>query len=136
MLNIEKYKDEILKGWEETNDLERVLYKIISQYNYCCTKEVQIKWLLSEYDAPPITLAEQEFLANAIELFKDKVLWISKNIYTANSECIAIYYEYDGVKDAIQYPPFDKGTMYKNMELAKHYTLEELGINYDSRKEE
>lgn len=37
----------------------------------------------------------------------------------------------NNLEDYMTFPIFEAGTMYKNMELNKNYTLEELGIKYD-----
>ena len=66
---------------------------------------------------------EKEYLSAVIKPFKDRVDYIEKveNIW----EYIAI----DLNNERLSFPFFDKGTMYKGMELDKKYTLKELGLD-------
>lgn len=68
-----------------------------------------------------------------IEPFKNRVIHIEKNkIFYGNSEFINIVLyssvTYDN-EENIPLPHFEKGTMYKGMELGKKYTLKELGLD-------
>lgn len=67
--------------------------------------------------------AEKEYLSAVIKPFRDKVEYIGKNL-SNGSEYISI-----NVKgEWVIFPYFKKGTMYKNMEINKRYSLEELGL--------
>jgi len=71
---------------------------------------------------------EKKYLGDVIRPFRDRVDGIKKekHIY---GEKIKIYY--DIKLNEINYmslPYFEKGTMYKNMEIDKEYTLKELGL--------
>lgn len=73
---------------------------------------------------------EKEYLSNVIKPFKYKVKGIGKDEFCNNEdeqekEYITIYIENDF---SINLPNFKKNTMYKNMEINKAYTLEELGL--------
>ena len=72
---------------------------------------------------------EKEYLSNVIKPFKDRVNYIIK---TENSlgEYIAIHsHLYTGWRpDVTLLPEFEKGAMYKGMEINKRYTLDELGL--------
>ena len=72
---------------------------------------------------------EKEYLSNVIKPFRDRVNYIVK---TENSlgEYITIYSRlYTGWRhDVTLLPEFEKGTMYKGMEINKRYNLEELGL--------
>ena len=70
---------------------------------------------------------EKEYLKAVINPFKKKVKYIAKaDCYKSKSyESIEIGLEND---DCMLFPDFEKGMMYKGMELGKRYTLEELGI--------
>lgn len=65
--------------------------------------------------------AEKEYLSEVIRPFKEKVKYII-NKY-AYIEVMMIDWNY------ITLLNLKKGTMYKNMEIEKKYTLEELGLN-------
>ena len=72
---------------------------------------------------------EKEYLSNVIKPFRDRVNYIIK---TENSlgEYIAINSRvYTGWRlDVTLLPEFEKGSMYKGMEINKRYNLEELGL--------
>ena len=76
-----------------------------------------------------LTDAEKRYLSNVIEPFRDRVNYIIK---TENSmgEYIAINSRvYTGLRlDVTLLPEFEKGSMYKGMEINKRYNLEELGL--------
>lgn len=66
---------------------------------------------------------EKEYLSAVIKPFRDRVKYIKK--VEDIGEYITI-----GLKDEnLLFPYFDKGTMYKGMELDKKYTLKELGLD-------
>ena len=82
--------------------------------------------LTLEYQEPILDEVERKYLSGVIRPFKNEVECIRKvsNDYY-KSEHIVIYF-----KDRMNmpFPYFKKDTMYKNMELNKEYTLEELGL--------
>lgn len=66
---------------------------------------------------------EKEYLSAVIKPFRDRIEFIAKR--TMFNDYIRI-----GLNDeVISLPYFDKGTMYKGMELDKKYTLKELGLD-------
>ena len=81
--------------------------------------------VLNGYIGKPEILDEKEkrYLEGVIRPFKDKVKYIEK---IGNSLEEYIWIEIKG--DDIKLPFFKANTMYKNMELEKRYTLEELGL--------
>lgn len=70
---------------------------------------------------------ETEYLNNVIKPFREKVTFIQKdsNRFNRVKEFIRI-----GIKNdaEITLPYFEIGTMYKRMEIYKHYTLSELEL--------
>jgi len=70
---------------------------------------------------------ELEYLSAIVKPFRDKVDYITKvaNI-SENTESILIVFK--GYCALVLFPPFIRGKMYKGMEIAVRYTLEELGI--------
>ena len=88
---------------------------------------------------PILDDAEKEYLGNIIKPFRNRILYIAKsetvktydNPNPKISECIYIMYK-DSTKKRNPYymgfPHFEKGTMYKGMELNKEYTLDERGL--------
>lgn len=70
---------------------------------------------------------ERKYLSAAIKPFKKNVLYIVKvyNLYNDYQQLLTIVLKGDRF---IQFPSFEKDTMYKGMELNRGYTLEELGL--------
>lgn len=66
---------------------------------------------------------EKEYLSAVIRPFKDRVDYIEK------VENILEYIAIELNNERLSFPFFDKGTMYKGMELNKKYTLKELGLD-------
>ena len=132
MLNIEKYKDDILNT--ELTHINCCVNHLNNKgicFKNCkeCKKEA-MKWLLEEYSEPILDDVEKEYLSAVIKPFRNKIATISKlhtydNINYENNE-----YIYFGMKDRRGYslPLFKQGTMYKGMQQGKHYTLQELGL--------
>lgn len=77
---------------------------------------------------PILDKVERRYLKNIIRPFKDKCEYVEK--FQSCKEgwaCILIV-----LNDTyFELPRFKVNTMYKNMELSKKYTLEELGITYE-----
>ena len=71
---------------------------------------------------------EKEYLRKVIKPFRKRIKYISlkNSVGEYNAVYIAIYLEND---DSMTLPNFKKGTMYKNMEVKKRYTLKELGLD-------
>lgn len=66
---------------------------------------------------------EKRYLNDVIRPFRNKVTYIKKLCYL-NQEHLVIQLDYD----YFYLPYFIKGTMYKNMETEKRYTLEDLHL--------
>lgn len=109
-----EYVDETIGDWM----IEVLLYRILNG-----TYEI------TKIPKPILDEAEKEYLSAVINPFRDCVKCIFKN-NMPNYEYIVIEYcdKPNKEKDEMLFPSFEKGTMYKGMELSKHYTLEELGL--------
>lgn len=68
--------------------------------------------------------AEKKYLANVIRPFRSKVRSVYKMVSISNKEFINIQLR----DENFPLPYFEKGTMYKEMQTGKRYTLEELGL--------
>lgn len=78
---------------------------------------------------PILDNAEKEYLSAVIKPFKDRVKYLSKNRFDGFERIFITYFSKLGSKDYIlDLPAFEEGTMYKGMDVCKHYTLEELGL--------
>jgi hypothetical protein len=79
------------------------------------------------YETPKeiLTKEEKEYLEAVLKPFRDKIRCIVR------SSCFDdefIYIVFNDRDDTMEFPLFEKGTMYKGMEIHKKYTLEELGL--------
>lgn len=113
------YKDEKVGAFELDEEL------VFNDYAYK-------KWLDMEH-GPILDDAEKRYLSAVIRPFKDDVQYIVKyggRFSYVDYEEIAVRYQdkMSGIKCCFLLPKFEKGTMYKGMELNRHYTLEELGL--------
>lgn len=87
------------------------------------TTKAQTKAEFIEVVQEVLTDEEKAYLSAVTKPFKEDVSVIVKFEYQG-FEYIRIVLRYD----AINFPIFAKGKMYKGMEKAKKYTLEELGL--------
>lgn len=79
---------------------------------------------------------EKEYLSAVIKPFKNKVKSISKsNVANGLYEYISIETIHPDIAESefTLFPLFKIGTMYKNMELRKKYTLEELELQNEEK---
>ena len=85
-------------------------------------------WLEQEYDPKILDEKENEYLSAVIKPFRKDVKYIEKSYFLSDlghREYIRIYLQN---YEILSLPSFEATTMYKSIELNKHYTLEELGL--------
>lgn len=128
MVNIEKYKDDILNA--ELTHINCCV-NLLSNKGICfknckeCKKEA-MKWLLSEYKEPVLDDVEREYLSAAIKPFRKMIAYIVKaQDFDDGKQCIRIILQ-NG--DGMHFPYLDDDAMYKGMEVNKEYSLKELGL--------
>ena len=85
-----------------------------------------LSWLEEEYVPDILTDKEKAYLSAVIKPWKNKIKFIEKFEDTYDKERILIWIIGDCRN--IYLPQFEKGKMYKGMELDKNYTLEDLGL--------
>lgn len=128
MLNIERYKEELIKAYSGGGSLGETIIYVMKIHDIRYPGTI-LDWLCSEYKEPVLTEKEKEYLSNVIKPFKDRVIYICKASIGDTLYQIEIYYkEEDGDKDVIALPIFNAGTMYKGMQMDSYYDLEELGL--------
>lgn len=128
MLNIEKYKDDILEKYE--SDITCCVRHVCLGEESCmddCSecKKHAMQWLLSEYKEPILEDAEKEYLSAVIKPFRKKVMDVVKTQYSGGKQSIRIRI---CAGDYVELPLFNNNTMYKEMEVGKYYMPEELGL--------
>lgn len=78
------------------------------------------------FDNPPLTRKEKNYLKAVIDPFRNKISYICKfSSDIDNKDYISIVPNNDV---PINFPYFQKGIKYKNMEANRKYTLEELDL--------
>lgn len=96
------------------------------EFRFLHNRNVQYYTVLNNYVEiieEILNAKEKEYLSNVIRPFRNKVDCIIKKNFAKD-----YIYVHLNNNDSISLPFFEKGTMYKNMELNKEYSLEELGI--------
>ena len=138
MLGLEFEEEFYLKGvlehkYKITND--GVFFRSKKDGSWLITSWSFSKILTGELEIikkPILDEAEKKYLSNVIKPFRGKVKYIVKRNEN-ESEYKSEYFEsirvvFEGSYWTLFFPYFEKGTMYKGMELDKEYTLEELGL--------
>ena len=135
LIDGKKYDDIYFYDFMEFNEFE-IIEKmldddivIINGYQYTKEMIAEVKRptkyeTIYKREEPILDDKEKEYLGNVIKPFKCKIAYITKKDNTVG-EFIHIQLK-NG--DWTYLPNFKEDTMYKNMELAKKYTLEELGL--------
>ena len=85
-----------------------------------------LKWL--EQDYSPLDEIERKYLRAVIKPFKSRVISIAKEEWGTTVDRIRVLVNSKNGADIVRLPTFEKGTMYKGMELDKEYSLEDLEI--------
>lgn len=99
----------------------------LKTYNSMYPSEAALEWLDMEHVESILDDAERRYLAGVIRPFRDNVKSIEKlKGYIIPKEYIEICLRSE--EPEIELPFFNAGTMYKGMEVKRHYTLEELGL--------
>ena len=131
MLNIEKYKKEILKYVGYKHSMMCLIYEDIMKKNDCsgycskCRRET-IEWLASEYKESILTDEEKACLKKIIKSKRDSVIYISKIAFLkgTENEFTNIVIATKGTLEAVATP----GMPFEGMKLEREYSLEELGL--------
>ena len=136
MLNIEKYKDEIieeyrnlLKNFDIDGNGNRINKAIQTVAFKHCGKvlrgtSITFRWLFEEYEEPVLDNVERKYLSAVIKPFKGDVDYICKRL-NYGGYYIAIA---SNGSDVMKLPYFPNNKMYKGMELDRRYKLRELGL--------
>ena len=131
MLNIEKYKDEIIaerRESEECDLFDDISAAVAIRHGKSLDSiEQVVDWLCSEYKEPLLNDKEKEFLQDLMKWYTFKGLkkdGVRITMYETISDGVSNYMGSVSV-------PFDTGKdsyMFQNLEDDRMYTLEELGL--------
>lgn len=131
MLNIEKYKEEILRYTGKQYSMMCLIHEDIMKKNDCtgncskCRRET-IEWLTSEYKESILTDEEKACLKKIIKPKRDSVIYIRKTAFLkgTENEFTNIVIATKGTLEAVATP----GMPFEGMKLEREYSLEELGL--------
>ena len=135
--NLEHYKEELKKIFNENfREPGNILFKIKKGLNndesiktdcYLSSYTDDIlEWMAQPYKEPTLDDKEKEYLSAVIRPFRKEVDTISKFInWSDESQYIYISMK---TNTYCTLPLFPKNTMYKSMEVGRHYSLKELGL--------
>lgn len=132
--NLEHYKGRLKKilkvGYKDPqtvfHDIKESIDPEIQRTSDFFTASI-LDWMAQEYKPEPLDYVEKKYLSEVIRPFRKEVKEIRKQedpADPAGKEYIQIFLE----KDFMTFPSFEKGKMYKGLELEKRYTPEELGL--------
>lgn len=139
MLNIEKYKEEILKEYnkrlENTDEgryseqLANAIFDVFCCDKYKREKENVAEWAFREYKEPILTDEEKIIIKDIVKVFEPfgkELSYISKTSWCRDSGKCYLYFKYED--DSSGTPSINSDELFVGMELDKSYTLEELGL--------
>lgn len=108
---------------------------VCSLGNFCWVRNKDLytdKFLDQEIEVPDLlTTEEKTYLENVLRPFKDKIIYIKKQTIGRNWAGINIKLESiisERLYDIISLPVFEKDKYYKNLEVNRQYTVEDLGL--------
>ncbi len=142
MKNIEKYEEELKKGITKFKRIPCIAKElkdgcsVICRNRNCVTCSLEmLHWLSQEYKEPLLTEKEKTYLKNVIEFQRSEITNIIKiHCYTKKLNeffTINIYarspYENGYIYKLLEFI-VTEDMPFKNMEVLKFYTLEELGL--------
>ena len=105
------------------NTLNNWDYSLLLEYLIVGTLEIV------KLPKPILDDIEKKYLGNIIKPFRNKIKYIRKiSSPTENFEYIRICYQDHNYTNALTFPDFKVGVMYKGMKTDRRYTLEELGL--------
>ena len=138
MLNKEKYDLQQIDISTKTKDGKILFFelkirgKTIHQQSYpygvflCEVMEYMLSWLEEEYVPDILTDKEKAYLTAVIKPFRKDIKYITKKDFVIKAKEYLLIKMHD--LNTAGLPLFEKGTMYKGMEVNKNYKLEELGL--------
>lgn len=125
--NVSQNQNGIVKSIDIYYDAERIeKIKFLNETTATQAMNAIGNWLEEEYVPDILTDKEKAYLSAVIKPFREDVEYIEKINHSCLNDKQYLRIELPG--DYCTLPLFEKGTMYKGMEVNKRYTLKELGL--------
>lgn len=125
--NVSQNKNGTVKSIDIYYDVKRIeKIKFLSETSATQAMNAIGNWLEEEYKPQILDDVENAYLSAVIKPFRGDVEYIEKINHSCLNDKQYLRIELPG--DYCTLPLFEKGTMYKGMEVNKRYTLEELGL--------
>jgi hypothetical protein len=125
--NVSQYQNGIVKSIDIYYDVKRIgKIKFLNETTATQAMNAIGEWLEEEYVPDILTDKEKAYLSAVIKPFRKDVKYIKKMDFVIKAKEYLLIKMHDLSTAAL--PLFEKGTMYKGMEVDKKYTLEELGL--------
>lgn len=140
MLNAEKYEDVIIDAVEDTViddpicELHNARTGSYNCDNDCdaCKRNV-LRWLCQEYVKPILNDSEKIILRDIVKAFEQfgyEIKYIGRYSWSEEENDFYLSFQDEHYNELISPTLYNKTSkMFKEMELEKDYTLEELGLN-------
>lgn len=129
--NLEHYMHRLKRIVKDNFEYPKQIFGSIQQYidpeikhNHEAYTDDILEWMAQPYERPILDSTERGYLNSVIRPFRKEVTVIKKLDTPAGKEYILIILK----DDCMSFPSFEKGKMYKGMELEKRYTPEDLGL--------
>ena len=125
--NVSQYQNGIVKSIDIYYDVRRIeKIKFLNETTATQAMNAIGIWLEEEYKPQILDDVENAYLSAVIKPFRGDVEYIEKINHSCLNDKQYLRIELPG--DYCTLPLFEKGTMYKGMEVNKRYTLKELGL--------
>ena len=131
MTNLEFYKEDIKRKLCDF-DFNRAICEVLND-DHAIDEYKLLDWLCEEHQI--LDKEEKEYLSAVIRPFAYRTIsitkikdWIDEDINFEALEIALMLPCENPDMEFVHLPYFDKGTMYKGMELNKEYTLKDLGL--------
>lgn len=138
MLNVEIGEEFKIEGHDDNLKFQFTENRFLQSYGdvYGWVDSISIMTVLEgrakiiKLPKPVLTDEEKEYLSNVVKPWRNKVKTITKYWGTGDcvNEFIQICYIQNGFDYYMSLPQFERGLMYRGIELEKAYTLDDLGL--------
>ena len=125
--NVSQNQNGTIKSIDIYYDLKRIeKIKFLNETSATQAMNAIGNWLEEEYKPNILDEKEKAYLTAVIKPFRKDIKYITKKDFVIKAKEYLLIKMHD--LNTAGLPLFEKGTMYKGMEVNKNYKLEELGL--------